>query len=190
MPEHTVEPRNTLVIVTHPEPAGSPVTAALAAAVATLPNVKVRDLTSLYPDHSIDVPAEQATLATVQDIVLQYPTDWYSVPGLMKRWLQEVLTDGGVISTGRAGALAGKTLRVMTSTGSVSDAYDTDQFHSWPYEDILLPLRTTAERLGMTWGQPLVVHGVREVSAARLVDLTDQYRALLEPWASELTSPR
>ena len=176
MPLHTSAPRTTLVLLTHTEPAGSRIDSSLALAVATLPDVEVRDLTALYPDGRIDAPAEQAALAGVRHIVLQYPADRYSVPTLLNRWLHEVLT----LTWTDEPDMAGKTLRVMTSTSSVSDAYGTDSFHAWPYEDILKPLKAITKTLGMAWGEPLVVHGTANQSDANFAVLADQYRTLLK----------
>jgi putative NADPH-quinone reductase len=190
MSEHAVSPHTTLILLAHPDLAHSRINAALAAAASTLPGVQVHDLTWLYPDHRIDIAAEQELLTAADEIVLQYPTHWYSVPGLMKQWLDDVLTRGWAYGAGAPGALAGKTLRVVTSTGGAADAYATGEFHGWPYQDILIPLRATAKRLGMTWGEPLVIHGAREVTDTDLVALADRYRALLDPAAPALITAR
>lgn len=171
--------QQTLIVVGHPDLATSRINAALAAAAAALPSVEVHDLAALYPDCGMDVPLEQSTLARFDEIVLQYPTHWYSVPGLMKLWLDDVLVRGWAYGTGVPGALAGKTLRVVTSTGGVADAYAAGEFHGWAYDDILIPLRATAKRLGMRWGEPLIIHGAREVTDAQLAALVDRYKTLL-----------
>ena len=173
------------MVLAHPDLAHSRVNAVLAAAARTVPDVEVRDLTALYPDFRIDVPAEQAAIAAADEIVLQYPTHWYSVPGVMKQWLDDVLVRGWAYGTGRPGALAGKTLRVVTSTGGKAEAYVHGGFHGWPYAEILVPLQATAKRLGMVWAEPLVVHDARGVSDAELAAAAERYTALLSPVGSE-----
>jgi putative NADPH-quinone reductase len=173
------------VVLTHPDLAHSRINAVLAAAARTLPSVEVRDLVALYPDFHVDVPAEQAAIARADDIVLQYPTHWYSVPGLMKLWLDDVLVRGWAYGTGKPGALAGKTLRVVTSTGGKAEAYAHGGFHGWPYDEVLIPLKATAKRLGMRWVDPLVVHGARDVTDAELAVFAERYTALLSPVDSE-----
>jgi putative NADPH-quinone reductase len=175
-----VSHRTSLVVLAHPNLAASHVNAPLAAAVRDLPGVELHDLFALYPDFVINVPREQAALAAADEIVLQYPTHWYSVPGLMKQWLDEVLTRGWAYGSGTPGALAGKTLRVVTSTGGAADAYAPDRLHGWPYDEILIPLKATARRLGMQWTEPLVVHGARDVTDAKLATIADRYVALLQ----------
>ncbi len=169
------------MVLAHPDLAHSRINAVLAAAARTLPSVEVRDLTALYPDLRIDVPAEQAAIAAADEIVLQYPTHWYSVPGLLKLWLDDVLVRGWAYGTGAPGALAGKMLRVVTSTGGKAEAYVHGGFHGWPYDEILVPLEATAKRLGMHWADPLVVHGARDVTDAELSAYAERYTALLSP---------
>jgi putative NADPH-quinone reductase len=184
----TLPVRSTLVVLAHPDLSSSRINSALAEAIGSLPNVQVHDIMALYPDHVIDIAVEQAALSGVDEVVLQYPTHWYSVPGLMKQWLDDVLVRGWAYGAGAPGALAGKSLRVVTSTGGAADAYATGQFHGWQYEDILIPLRATAKRLGMNWATPLVVHRARDITDEELTDLGERYRGLLNPLASKLVN--
>ena len=77
------------------------------------PLIVVRDLYSLYPDYLIDVEAEQALLASAKLIVWQHPIHWYSMPPLMKLWLDDVLSFGWAYGPGgtalaRQGPVAGR----------------------------------------------------------------------------------
>ncbi|HEY2556716.1 MAG TPA: NAD(P)H-dependent oxidoreductase, partial [Diaminobutyricibacter sp.] len=74
----------TLIVLAHPDLAHSHIAAPLAAGVADLPGVTVRDLAALYPDGVIDIEAEQRALEAADTVVLQYPTYWYSPPGMLK----------------------------------------------------------------------------------------------------------
>lgn len=165
----------TALIVGHPDLSASRLSAALTAAARPIPGVDVRILTERYPDGRIDVLAEQAALSAASDIVLLYPTYWYSTPAPLKRWLDEVLQRGWAYGTGGAGALAGKTLRVVTTTGGAEAAYRHGELHSFDYDAILAPLKATAHRLGMSWRPPLVVHGVRELDQQQIDDLTGRF---------------
>lgn len=81
----------TTIFLFHPAFAHSRANAAL---VHNSP-VEVRDLYQLYPTELIDVAAEQAALSAADRIVWQFPLYWYSGPGLMKKWLDQVLTVTG-----------------------------------------------------------------------------------------------
>ena len=74
------------------------------------------DLYSSYPDYDIDVPAEQALATQASLIVLMHPIQWYSMPALLKLWLDEVLTYGWAYGPGGT-ALKGKDLWLVATTG-------------------------------------------------------------------------
>lgn len=122
---------------------------------------------------------EQRALAAADEIVLQYPTHWYSMSGLMKQRLDDVMVREWAYGTGTPGALAGKILRVVTSTGGTEEAYRPGGFHRWTDADLLVPIEATARGLGLTRDEPLVVHGAREVTDDQLADFGDRYGELV-----------
>ncbi|RZT29672.1 glutathione-regulated potassium-efflux system oxidoreductase KefF [Cupriavidus agavae] len=146
-----------VVIYAHPAPRRSRVNHPLAEALAELPHVEVRELYKRYVDYDIDVVAEQRLLATAETVVLQFPVRWYSVPALMKLWLDEVLEHGWAYGPGGT-ALRGKSMLAVVSTGGHADAYGPDGVHGHPIGDFLLPLEQTALLCGMSWLPPVVLH--------------------------------
>lgn len=172
--------RFILVILAHPNLGTSRANAGLLDAIRGADGVQVRDLATLYPTNVIDVRAEQQALTEADDVVLQFPTYWYSTPGILKLWLDEVLTRGWAYGTGKPGVLAGKTLRIITTTGGAREAYAPGGFHGWNFDDILIPLQALARRVGMQWEEPLVIHGVRELTDQELARCGAEYRGLLE----------
>lgn len=86
-----------------------------------LPEVEVRRLDSLYGDGPIDVKAEQEALQRADVIVWQFPVYWYTLPALMKRWLDEVFLHGFAYGTGAV--LGGKKFMVSFTTGAPAEAY-------------------------------------------------------------------
>ncbi|MBT2535486.1 NAD(P)H-dependent oxidoreductase [Arthrobacter sp. ISL-69] len=184
----------TALIVGHPDLRGSRINAALVEEAASIENIDIRVLSDFYAETNIDIQAEQNALEKADHIVLQYPTFWYSTPAILKHWLDGVLARGWAYGTGTPGALAGKTLRIVTSTGGASDGYGPRGLHGWEYEAILVPLKATARRLGMRWLEPLVIHGVREVDEFGLLQLRRQFRDLIteslaDPVPLENTDP-
>jgi putative NADPH-quinone reductase len=168
----------TVVIYANPRGPASRANAALLRAVAAQPDTEIRDIGALYPDGVIDVVAEQAALERADHVVLQYPTYWYSTPGAMKNWLDQVMTPGWAYGPGTPGVLAGKTLRIATTTGGTTDGYHAGQLHGFEYAELLTPLRATARRLGMEFAEPFVLHGVRDLSDAELADAAERYAGL------------
>ncbi|MFI5811970.1 NAD(P)H-dependent oxidoreductase [Streptomyces sp. NPDC051643] len=167
----------TLVLLGHPDLARSRINQAMAGAARGLDHVTLHDLHAVYPDRRLDIAAEQRLVSDNEVIVLQFPLHWYSVPGFLKQWLDEVMTRGFAYDT--RGLLAGKTLLVVTSTGGVADAYRPGAFHRFTMTELLRPLEQTAHRMGMTFGRPLVLHDARGVSDDELAEHTERYRRLL-----------
>ena len=76
-----------LVIATHPQFEHSRTTRRTLQDAA---RVAVRDLYALYPDHLVGVAFEQAALAAAWPVVWLHLVHWYSMPPLMKLWLDKV----------------------------------------------------------------------------------------------------
>jgi len=156
-----------LVITAHPDLAQSRVHRTLASACddAALPRVQRRDLYALYPDYLVDIAAEQAVLAEASLVVWQHPIHWYSMPPLMKVWLDEVLAFGWAYGPDGT-ALRGKDLWLAASTGGPQDSYRPDRYNRYFFDAFLHPYDQTAALCGMRWLPPFVLHGAHRASDA------------------------
>ncbi|MGO2155243.1 MAG: NAD(P)H-dependent oxidoreductase, partial [Serratia proteamaculans] len=86
---------NILIISGHPNLSESIGNATILNEVASaLPEAEIRRLDWLYPDYKINVNEEQESLLKADVIVWQFPFSWYSLPGIMKLWLDEVFVHG------------------------------------------------------------------------------------------------
>jgi len=148
---------DVLVLLAHPDLARSRVNRALAAQARQLPpeTVEVRDLYALYPDYVIDLAAEQAALAAARVVVWLHPVQWYSMPALMKLWVDEVLAFRWAYGPGGQ-ALRGKCLWLVVSAGGGEGSYREDGNNGHPFEQYLPAYRQTAELLGMRFLEPQV----------------------------------
>lgn len=156
-------------------------------AVADLPEVAVRDLYERYPDFDIDARVEQQAIQAAELLVFQYPTYWYSLPPLLKLWIDTVLEHGWAYGPGGT-ALAGKHLWCVTTTGGEQSSYTVEGAHGHPYESFLPPLIQTARLCGMIWLPPWVLHGVPHLDADTLRDWSARYRdrlARYPAWAAD-----
>lgn len=165
---------HVLVLLAHPDLRLSRVNRQLAEVARALPasTVVVRDLYALYPDHAIHVEAEQAAAAQADLIVWQHPFHWYSMPPLMKQWLDEVLTLGWAYGPGGT-ALQGKDLWLVASTGGPEAAYHPSGYNRYFFDAFLPPYEQTAALCGMRFLPPLVLHGAHAIGHAEL----DQHAA-------------
>jgi len=152
-----------LVLAAHPNWRDSRVNRRLIAAAQATAGVAVRDLYQLYPDYDIDVPAEQAQAAGAALIVLLHPIQWYSMPPLLKLWLDDVLTYGWAYGTGGT-ALQGKDLWLAATTGGPESSYHPQGYNRYFFDAFLPPYEQTAALCGMRFLPPLVLHGARSAS--------------------------
>ena len=187
-----------LIVAAHPQMQHSRVTRALVQAAEHLagrsnandanhadasagPNaIEVIDLYARYPDYVIEVADEQARLAAADLVVWLHPTHWYSMPPLMKLWLDEVFVFGWAYGPG-GHALRGESLWLVTSTGGTEEAYRPDGHNRYFFDAFLHPHEQTAALCGMRWMPPLVLHGAHRIADPDL-------HAHARVWAERLTS--
>jgi glutathione-regulated potassium-efflux system ancillary protein KefF len=157
------------LILAHPHLEHSRITQAVWQAVqgAAIEGLDVVDLYAKYPDYLVDVAAEQQALAAVQHVVWLHPIHWYSMPPLMKLWLDEVFVFGWAYGPGGT-ALKGKGLWLVTSTGGGLDAYSAGGHHRHAFDDFLLPYHQTARLTGMCLLPTQVLHAAHRVDDAAL----------------------
>ncbi|UOO81070.1 NAD(P)H-dependent oxidoreductase [Uruburuella testudinis] len=114
----------------------------------------IRLLGELYPDSQINVAAEQAALLDADVVVWQFPFYWYSLPALMKKYLDDVYLHGFAYGSNGT-ALAGKKLIVSFTAGAPAAAYQYGEAMNYPVEDFLPPLRQSAVMCSMDWQPPV-----------------------------------
>jgi glutathione-regulated potassium-efflux system ancillary protein KefF len=172
-----------LVIAAHPQLEQSRATRSLMAAAAGLDaaRVEVRDLYALYPDYFIDVAAEQARLAQARLVVWLHPVHWYSMPPLLKLWLDEVFAFGWAYGPGGR-ALVGKDLWLVASTGGPQESYRPDGYNRYFFDAFLHPNEQTAALCGMRWLPPLVLHGAHGASPQALAAHAGLFAQRLQSW--------
>ena len=158
-----------LVIAAHPHLEHSRVNRALMQAARQLPpqRLQLRDLYALYPDYVIDIEAEKAALAAAKLVVWLHPIHWYSMPPLMKLWLDDVLAFGWAYGPGGE-ALQGKDLWLVLSTGGPESSYRPDSYNRYFFDAFLPPYDQTSALTGMRLLPPLLQHGAHRVDDAML----------------------
>ena len=174
---------DVLVIAAHPQLEHSRVTRALlnALAQADPARVQVRSLYALYPDYFIDVAAEQAALRAAKLVVWLHPVQWYSMPSLMKLWLDETLAFGWAYGPDGV-ALRGKDLWLVASTGGPADSYRPAGYNRYFFDAFLYPYEQTAALVGMRWLPPLVLHGAHRIGDAELAAHVALFVQHLQQW--------
>ena len=173
MPDPAEITANTVLVITaHPQMEHSRINRRMMRSASKLPAtasgpVIVRDLYSLYPDYLIDVAAEQALLAQASLVVWQHPIHWYSMPPLMKLWVDDVLSFGWAYGPGGT-ALRGKDLWLVATTGGPEDSYHPESYNRYFFDAFLPPYEQTAALAGMRFLPPLLLHGAHRIGEVEL----------------------
>ncbi|WP_440054106.1 NAD(P)H-dependent oxidoreductase [Pseudoalteromonas sp. T1lg65] len=132
-----------------------------------------RDMYAEYPDFVFDVEKEQQLLLEHDRIIFQFPLYWYSVPPLLKKWLDDILAYG--FAFGEQGdKLKDKDLQVLVSVGGRAQFYSGfDLFASIP--ELMKMFQMTANLTQMNYLHPVWMCGATEASEQQLSSFIDQF---------------
>lgn len=100
---------------------------------------------------SAEIAAEQAKLRWADGVILQFPLWWFSMPALLKGWVDRVYACGFAYGVGEhsdrhwgdrygEGTMAGKRAMLLVSTGGWSSHYGPRGVNG-PIDDILFPIQ-------------------------------------------------
>lgn len=172
-----------LILLAHPRFERSRAGRALHDAVQDLPFVTIHDLYELYPDFNIDKDREQNLLLHHRIIACQHPIYMYSIPALLKQWVDIVLEHGWAHGQG-GGSLKDKLIFSAITSGGSRESYGPDGFNRYSLPEFLRPLEQTASLCNMIWLPVFAVQGVYLQSAEQMKQHAAQYRTLLKRLAA------
>lgn len=164
----------SVLLLAHPDLANSRANRALLAGLDGVLGWDRVDLYALYSDGRIDAAAERARLLRADRLVFQFPLQWYSVPPLLKAWMDAVLTPLFYLEPEIAASTSGLPLLAATTTGGPPGSYQPD---GMTMDELFAPLRATARKCNWSWQAPFAVHNVRSLDDAALARAGQRYRA-------------
>ena len=167
-----------LVLAAHPNWRESRVNRRLRDAAREVPGVHVQDLYAQYADYDIDIAAEQALAQAARLIVLLHPVQWYSMPALLKLWIDDVLTYGWAYGPGGT-ALQGKDLWLVATTGGPESSYHPQGYNRYFFDAFLPPYEQTAALCGLRFLPPMLLFGAHRTSDEELDAHVATYRERL-----------
>lgn len=94
---------------------------------------------------SADILAEQEKLLNSDAVLFQFPLWWFSMPAIMKGWVDRVLTNGFGYGSSRGwkrygdGTLAGKRAMAVVTTGA-AETHLSDRGVNGSFEDLMFPI--------------------------------------------------
>lgn len=135
---------------------------------------------------SPDIAAEQARLLRADAVILQFPLWWFSMPAILKGWVDRVYANGFAYGVGEhsdrrwgerygEGRLAGKRAMLVVTTGGWESHYGPRGING-PIDDLLFPIQHGVLHYpGFSVLPPVVVHRTSRMDEARF----EQTRATL-----------
>ncbi len=154
--------KNVLIVSGHPDLGQSVANKTILEIVAqALPDAHIRKLDALYPNYQFDIAAEQDALLNADVIVWQFPFSWYSVPGLMKLWIDQVFLHG--FAHGSQGKLGGKKLLLSITTGAPAAVYQKDGAFGYTMQELMAQFEITAKLCNLDFQTPIYTNGISYV---------------------------
>lgn len=131
---------------------------------------------------SEDISAEIAKVEAADLLILNFPLYWFSMPAILKGWIDRVFVSGKFYGGKRIyanGGMAGKKVLVSVTTGGREDMLSRDGIHG-DLNDILKPLlQGSLGYVGMKVLEPFYGFHVPYISA-------EARQEVLNGWRSEL----
>ncbi len=174
----------TLILMFHPNPEKSVANATLAQAATMVDGVELVDVAAHYRGRPVDMMTDGAIeaqrLLSADRIVFQFPVQWYSVPAMMKDWIDAVFTRLYYVFAEQEGdRLAGTPLMIAATAGNTPENYQPGGQLAISLEDIFTPLRALAVRAGMPWHPPHIVYEANALTDAQRAAAALDYQAAL-----------
>jgi NAD(P)H dehydrogenase (quinone) len=136
-----------------------------------------------------DIKAEQAKLLAAENVILQFPLWWFTVPAIMKGWFDRVFNLGFGYGVNREwkrygdGVLAGKRAMVIVTTGA-AESHLSDRGVNGDINDLLFPIQHgVLFYTGMAVLPPAVVSGAHLIDESNYADTVKHLRQRLETLA-------
>lgn len=134
----------TLIIVAHPNISKSVINKRLIEELKKYPEkYTIHELISSYPDGKIDVEKEQKLVEAHDNLILQFPIQWFSCPAILKTWLDDVLTQGWAYGRNGGDKLQGRKIALAVTAGIRQSDYQESGRYHYNLEQLLTPFETT-----------------------------------------------
>lgn len=161
--------RSILVLYAHPRTERSRANRRLKRVAEGLDDVTVVDLYAENPTYDIDIDREQARLEDHDVIVVQHPVYWYSVPALVKEWIDLVLEWGWAYGPG-GHALSGKLYLHAVTAGGQHAAYSAEGRNRLDLRGLFAPFEQTAMLCGMVYLPPFALFDANDQTEPAVLD--------------------
>lgn len=129
-----------------------------------------------------DIEQEIEKIRQADHIILQFPLWWFSMPAILKGWLDRNLVKGFAYDKGKIlndGLLKGKTASLTVTTQSDELAYQVNGSHQSTINSFLLPIHHTLRFVGIETLNPFVAYSVFNLDETRTQEILSNYKTYL-----------
>jgi NAD(P)H dehydrogenase (quinone) len=147
-----------------------------------------------------DVKAEQEKLVWADVLILQFPLWWFTMPAILKGWVDRVYAYGFAYGVGEhsdtrwgdrygEGKLAGKRAMLLVTTGGWEEHYSTRGING-PIDDLLFPIHHGILYYpGFDVLPPFVVYRVDRLDEAAFAPMAERLRERMRTLATTAPIP-
>ncbi len=137
-----------------------------------------------------DIKTEQGKIDRADFILFQFPLWWFSMPAIMKGWIDRVFAYGYAYGGGRwydRGVFAGKLAMIAVTTGGVETAYSSNGLQG-DIDGILFPIQHgILQFVGFSILPPFIAYSANYSDAVRRAAVLEDFRKRLEALESTKT---
>ena len=168
--------KKVVVLLAHPNMENSQANKALFDAIKEMDDVAIFNLYEMPDENILNMDAWSRIISHANAVIYQFPFYWMSAPSLLKKWQDEIFT-----YLAKTPAVAGKPLRVATTTGSEFDAYRSGGRNNFTMDELLRPYQASALHAGMVWQTPVVAYGMGTADAGKnIAEGVNDYKLKIE----------
>ncbi len=131
-----------------------------------------------------DIVAEIEKCEWADLLILQFPMSWFSVPGILKGWIDRIFVRGIFYGTGKTfetGGMRGKRAMLSLTTGALQPMYTDNSRFGGLYQQMFHLNYGTLRFVGYDVLNPFVVYGPAHIGQ-------DEREAYLARWCERLAS--
>jgi len=133
----------TLIVIVHPNLKDSKVNRAWIKEAEKYPDIfTIHNLYEIYPNELINIEKEQKLIEEHSSLILQFPIYWFNCPSLIKKWLDEVFTDGWAYGK-NGNNLENRNIGLAVTAGISENNYSKSGKYKHSLKEILLPFEIT-----------------------------------------------
>ncbi len=170
--------KKTLVIFAHPYFEYSTSNLQLIKTYEGVENVVFKDLYEDYPDFHIPAFRERKRIREFERLVFHFPLIWFSVPPLLKLWIDEVFDMTWNLEINHP--LQNKDAIIIVTIGGKEENYTPDGLYKTTIEELLKSLTLSLKVNQIEVKELMAIHNADDLTKKELQEISKNMRQILD----------